>query len=118
VVWFKVDDKLHDHRKARSAGTRAMGLWVFAGSWAADREDDGFVPADLIGRWGTRKDAERLVEVGLWHNDEQDGEIGWRFHNWSEFQPTRAELEQQRAEAAERQRRAREKRKAEKEAEG
>ena len=45
-MWFKVDDKLHDHRKARKAGKAAMGVWVLAGSWSMDNETDGFVPDD------------------------------------------------------------------------
>ncbi len=74
MPWFKVDDKLHDHRKARAAGATAMGVWVLAGSWAADNLTDGFVPASVLGRWGRPREASRLVEVGLWFADEQDGE--------------------------------------------
>jgi hypothetical protein len=91
MPWFKVDDKLHDHRKARAAGAAAMGVWVLAGSWAADNLTDGFIPSSLLPRWGRQREANRLVEVGLWHPDEQDGEAGWRFHEWDERQPTRAQ---------------------------
>lgn len=91
MTWFKVDDKLHDHRKARAAGTQAMGVWLLAGSWSADNLTDGFIPADVLPRWGRPRDAEKLVAVGLWHADEQDGEKGWRFHEWAERQPTRAQ---------------------------
>lgn len=91
MVWFKVDDKLHDHRKARAAGPAAMGVWVLAGSWSADNLTDGFIPATVLTRWGRPRDATRLVEVGLWHATEQDGEKGWRFHEWTEMQPTRAQ---------------------------
>lgn len=27
MPWFKVDDRLHDHFKARQAGKAAMGVW-------------------------------------------------------------------------------------------
>lgn len=91
MPWFKVDDKLHDHRKARAAGATAMGVWVLAGSWAADNLTDGFVPAAILPRFGRQREANRLVEVGLWYADEQDGETGWRFHEWAERQPTRAQ---------------------------
>jgi hypothetical protein len=97
VTWIRVDDKLHDHRKARAAGATAMGVWVLAGSWAADNLTDGFVPASLLPRWGRQREANRLVEVGLWHTDEQDGEQGWRFHEWDERQPTRAQKLEERA---------------------
>lgn len=101
MPWFKVDDKLHDHRKARAAGTAAMGVWVLAGSWAADNLTDGFIPATILARWGRPRDASRLVEVGLWHADEQDGEKGWRFHEWAERQPLRAQKMAERAARAE-----------------
>jgi hypothetical protein len=76
MTWFKVDDKLHDHRKVRAAGKAAMGVWVLAGSWAADNLTDGFIPTTVLPRWGTRADANKLVTAGLWHTDEQDGEKG------------------------------------------
>jgi hypothetical protein len=101
MPWFKVDDKLHDHRKARKAGATAMGVWVLAGSWAADGLTDGFVPADVLPRWGRPRDAARLVDAGLWYPDEQDGEKGWRFHEWDERQPSRAETLEKRATKAE-----------------
>lgn len=101
MAWFKVDDKLHDHRKARAAGTAAMGVWLLAGSWAADNLTDGFIPATILPRWGRPRDASRLVDVGLWHADEQDGEQGWRFHEWAERQPTRAQKIAERSAKAE-----------------
>lgn len=87
MSWFKVDDKLHDHRKSRKAGKAAMGVWVLAGSWAMSNETDGFVPGVVITRWGTSRDAQRLVDAGLWFVDERDGEKGWRFHDWLTYQP-------------------------------
>lgn len=87
MVWFKVDDKLHDHRKARAAGKAAMGVWVLAGSWSSDHGTGGFVPAGVLSRWGTRADANKLVAVGLWSTAEHDGEKGWRFHDWAVRNP-------------------------------
>lgn len=101
MAWFKVDDKLHDHRKARAAGTAAMGVWLLAGSWSADNLTDGFIPATILPRWGRPRDAKRLVDAGLWHADQQDGEGGWRFHEWAERQPTRAQKLEERALKAE-----------------
>ena len=106
MPWFKVDDHLHDHRKARVAGVHAMGLWVLAGSWCADHLMDGFVPAAVALRWGaeTVELAERLAVAGLWEPWEQDGEVGWRFHDWKVMQPTRAQVEHERETARERMR--------------
>ncbi len=101
IPWFKVDDKLHDHRKARAAGTTAMGLWVLAGSWAADNTTDGFVPDSICQRWDRayKRLAATLVAVGFWSVACQDGEDGWRFHEWDQRQPTKKDIEKKRAEA-------------------
>jgi hypothetical protein len=90
MTWFKVDDKLHDHRKARKAGKSAMGVWVLAGSWSMDNETDGFIPDDVLVRWGSKADARTLVAVGLWDRETFQGEDGYRFHDWSRFQPSAA----------------------------
>ncbi len=87
MTWFRVDDRLHDHRKARKAGTQAMGVWLMAGSWSAANLTDGFIPADILTRWGTKRDADKLVKAGLWYVDVNDGEEGWRFHDWLHYQP-------------------------------
>jgi hypothetical protein len=94
VPWFKVDDKLHDHRKARAAGCQAMGLWVLAGSWCGDNLTDGFVPDSIAARWDRnyRKLAGRLVEVGLWEVARKDGEAGWQFHEWAPTNPLREKV--------------------------
>jgi len=112
-MWFKVDDKLHAHRKARRAGKAAMGVWLLAGSWSADNLTDGFIPADYLPLWGSPADARRLVQVGLWEPAELDGEPGWRFNDWGDYNPTREQVETERAEGRERVRQWREKKKSE-----
>lgn len=87
MSWFKIDDKLHDHRKARKAGKAAMGVWALAGSWCMANGSDGFVPSSVLSRWGTKKDALRLVESQLWSESSRNGEDGWQFHDWLKYQP-------------------------------
>lgn len=107
-MWFKVDDHLHASRKAAKAGVEAMGLWVLAGSWSAAEELDGFVPGYMVGRLGALQEhADALVSAGLWVPEAHDGEDGYRFHQWAEYQPTRAQLEAKREDARERMRKAR-----------
>lgn len=98
MTWFRVDDKLHDHRKARRAGIEAMGLWVLAGSWCGDNLTDGFIPAAILTRWtpGAVKLAKKLVAAELWTEAEREGETGYVFHEWERHQPTRAEVEDRR----------------------
>lgn len=110
MTWFKVDDHLHSHRKAMRAGTEAMGLWVLAGSWSAAEESDGWVPDYVLGRLVGAQGvalADQLVTAGLWETGTVDGEDGYRFREWEDYQPTRAQLEAKREQARERMQRVR-----------
>lgn len=104
MAWFKVDDQLHSHPKARRAGLEAMGLWLVAGSHCMSYLTDGFVEEWFVLSWPNGAElAERLVGTGLWLKLEN----GWQFHDWAEFQPTREKVEAEREAAAERMRRVR-----------
>ena len=112
MAWFKVDDTLHGHPKVRRAGAAAAGVWVTAGAFAMAYKTDGFVPRYFVDGWGKTGTtaARQLVTVGLWEPAEKDGETGWQFHDWDDYQPSSAEIERDRDAARERQRKAREKR--------
>jgi hypothetical protein len=100
MAWFKVDDKLWGHQKWVSAPPGARSLWVTAGSWAADHLTDGFVPTHMLGIFGARAgDSRKLVEIGLW--EVVDG--GWRFRDWSDYQPSRESVLSEREKARQRQ---------------
>lgn len=93
MPWFKVDDTLAMHPKVVIAGNAAMGLWVRAGSWSAQQLTDGCIPrAMLVVLGGRPRDARALVDAGLWVETEE----GWEFHQWTERQPTRVEVEDER----------------------
>jgi hypothetical protein len=110
MTWFKVDDGLYMHRKWRALSKGARALWTSAGSWCADQLTDGVVPRHIIKALdGTPREARQLVEAGLWEPNPE----GWQFHEWhtdgdgSPRNPTREEVERDRAANRERQRRAR-----------
>lgn len=106
MPFFRVDDDFALHPKAIAAGNAACGLWVRAGSYASKYLTEGFVAASTVTLLGGRpRDAKALVDAGLW--EVVPG--GWMFHQWEGRQPTKEQVEQDRAAAAERQRRAREK---------
>lgn len=99
MPWFRVDDQLHNHRKSRNVlrsdatkrrDVAPMGLWALAGSWCGQNRTNGFIPADLLEDWDDDAQtlASRLVEAGLWREDEVAGELGYRFHDWAERNPT------------------------------
>lgn len=115
MPWFKVDDGLFSSRKVLSIPRKdrvaAVGLWTLAGSWAAQELTDGVVPKYALDELGaTLRLSRALVEAQLWLS-RPDG--GIEFKNWSEFQPTRSQVEADRSKTAERQARWREKHKAE-----
>jgi len=99
MAWFKVDDTLAFHHKTVAAGNAAMGLWVRAGSWSRMSGTDGFIPDLMANQIGTKAQIKRLCDVGLW--DQMPS--GYAFHQWDERQPSKAEMEQERADNARRQ---------------
>lgn len=102
MTWFKVDDSLAGHPKPRRAGLAAMGLWVVAGAFCGQNLTDGFVPCWYVASWPRGKShALALVDAGLWHVSERDGEAGWQFHEWHQANPSRDEELQKREKRAE-----------------
>lgn len=110
MPWFKVDDTLALHHKAVAAGNAAMGLWVRAGSWSMQTLSDGFIPDVIVAALGNHSQAKKLVSAGLWDRLE----TGYAFHDWSERQPTKVDVERERADNARRQQEWRDKRRKEK----
>lgn len=95
-MWMKVDDGLHAHRKTRavtkshptkSRDASPMGLWVLAGSWAAQNGTDGWVPEDELDRWDDDWQAlvARLVRAGYWWPSKRDNEPGYGFNDWHDY---------------------------------
>jgi hypothetical protein len=94
MTWFKVDDGFAFHPKAIMAGNAALGLWVRAGAWCGANLTDGALPRHMIGTFGAQaRDAKKLCAVGLWVETRD----GYQFHEWGQMQPTKAEVEAERA---------------------
>ena len=98
MAWFKVDDGLHDHRKARAVrrshetkrrDVAPFGLWVTAGSWSGANGTAGFVPTEVLEEWDddATELARRLVDAGLWWPTVVEGEPGYGFHDWDDRNP-------------------------------
>jgi hypothetical protein len=108
VPWYKVDDTFHSHPKSRRSGLEAVGLWTVSGSHCMAYKADGFVPEWFVRSWPKGKRlADVLVREGLWKPEVKDGEPGWQFHDWADYQPTSEEIEADRVYARDRQRRRR-----------
>jgi hypothetical protein len=118
MTWFRVDDNLgqnmklllipHEHRAA------AVGLWTLAGAWAANQLTDGYVPDYVVAELSGSAHRETLTSVGLWVpvSTPVSRAPGVQFHDWSEYQPSRAEVVAERARHAANQRAYIERRKA------
>lgn len=126
MVWFKVDDGFYSSRKVLSIPRRhrlaAVGLWTMAGNWSGRELTDGKVPSYVLDELGATETLIRaLVDARLWldHRSVEPrpsldrASTGIEFTNWAEYQPTRADVEAERAKTAERQRRWRERHKGE-----
>lgn len=99
MTWFKVDDSFYDHPKVFDAPDCAVALWTRAGCWSARNLTDGFVPASLPARLCGDPDiaVRELVNRGLWKR----AKGGYQFHDWLDRNPSRKDVEQQRAKRAE-----------------
>jgi hypothetical protein len=95
-MWMKIDDRLHAHRKTRvltrshpqkDRDSAPMGLWVLAGSWASQNATDGWVPEAELDRWDDDWSTltTRLIRSGYWWPEERDGEPGYGFNDWQEW---------------------------------
>lgn len=95
-MWMRVDDGLHAHRKTRAVtksnpdkvrDAAPMGLWVLAGSWSGRNNRDGWVPRDELDRFDDEWEplADRLVRAGYWWPEQRDGEDGFGFNDWHEW---------------------------------
>jgi hypothetical protein len=102
-VWFRVDDNLHSHPKAIAAGNAAMGVWVRCGSYSSAYLLDGHVPRDIALSIGRSREADRLVEAGLWLPTDN----GWLMPDFHDRNPTSDEVKAKREADAERKREAR-----------
>ena len=87
MAWFKADDRLLGHWKFLGIDNDTLGTWFRCGVWSAQQVTDGFVPDVVLEAFTTPEVVDNLVRRGLW--TAEDG--GIRFHDWAEYQPTKAE---------------------------
>jgi len=88
--WVRVDAGLASNHKtlallAEKGGDHALCVYVFALGYCGIQGTDGFIPVTALGLiHGRSRDAQLLVDVGMWH--ELPG--GFEVHDWREFQPS------------------------------
>ncbi|QIK63810.1 hypothetical protein G7068_11890 [Leucobacter viscericola] len=93
MAWFRVDDQFGSDPKVmripRAERHSCLGLWLQAGVWSAQHLTDGRVPDYMLDELGADvSHRDRLVTVGLWI---ETGD-GIAFNDWSDYQPSRADI--------------------------
>lgn len=98
MTWFRIDDTWGTHPKVLALTPRAKLLWVYGGLHCAQHLTDGRIErtavkalAAVAGVPATA--AKELVTVGLW-TDEGDHYL---MHDFDRYQPSREQVEKQRA---------------------
>jgi hypothetical protein len=126
--WIRVSDDFYDHRKFTDAGPLGVALWLAAMGYCNRNLTDGYLlkskvrglldfqglyAESLLQAGEIIEDTEpyaatSLVICGLWHEDGHDcpscpqpGPKSYYVHDYLEYQPSRAEVEETRAKRAE-----------------
>lgn len=98
-VFTRLDDHFWAHPKVLNCSDGAIALWVRALSWVGFQLTDGFVPYQCLRLLrGRKRDADRLVAAGLWVRGECDGQLGYWFHDFTDWNnaATKGEVEKRR----------------------
>lgn len=107
MTWVKLDDAIWSHRKIRAAGLEATGLFACGIAWCNQNLTDGHIPRHILPMLGDLRRPEqlasKLVEVGLWHETDD----GWEVHDFLDYQPSKEQVESQRASQRDRKRKSR-----------
>jgi hypothetical protein len=107
MPWVRLDDAFHAHPKLAALGTRtlpAVGLYVLGLTWSSAYLTDGVVPKGQLHKLGgTPALAAALVDAGLWERTD----VGYRIHDYLEYNPSRERVQAGRATDADRKRRGR-----------
>lgn len=93
MTWFRLDDKGAFHAKVLAAGNEAYGAWCRAGQWSAERLTDGVIPLSAALAIGPKRLWTRLVAVGLIENKESSTLI---IHDFLDYNPSAAEVLEER----------------------
>lgn len=105
MPWAKLDDRFHENRKVRRlwrSQPAAVGLHVLAITYCAGNLTDGIVDAEFVEERvpdGRRRKAmtDALVASNLWRTCNE----GWSINDYTEFNPSRKEVQTRRAVRAE-----------------
>jgi hypothetical protein len=85
MTWANVDDLFPEHPKVLAAGGDAAWLYICGLCFTNRNLTEGRIPKAVVPRLSDRKAparlAQRLVEVGLWHEDRD----AYVIHDWEKY---------------------------------
>lgn len=105
--WVRLDDNFADHPKIIALSDTAFRLFITGLCYSNRQLTDGLIPYQIVNSWvgeDPMKPSDELEDQGLWERYEK----GFRIRSYEEYQPTKEQVEQKRAEARERLKRHRE----------
>lgn len=95
MQWVRLDTAFPRNHKvlellSEKDGHRAVVTYICGLAHAGEQDQVGFIPRSALGLChGRARDAQRLVDVGLWIDDVG----GWLINDWDEYQPSSEEAE-------------------------
>lgn len=101
MSWVRIDDHAPRHPKQLQAGPMACWLWVCGLSYCSEHLTDGHIPSVALLTFNIprpEREAERLVEVGLWESTK----TGYRVHDYHEYQPSKGQVTERKRRSHER----------------
>jgi hypothetical protein len=102
MAWVRLDENFAEHPKMQAAGPLGRDLQVSALCYCNRNLTDGYIPRAAARRLADTDDLpgitaqdviQRLIDVGAWF--EVTG--GYRIHDYTDYQPTREQVEAERA---------------------
>lgn len=90
LPWVRLDADFAQHPKTlhlvAQGRWRAVTVYLCALAYSGRMGTDGYIPhAALPFIHGTRRDADHLIDAGLWHKADIGG--GWLINDWADYQP-------------------------------
>lgn len=101
MQWVRLDVTFPRNHKVLALlglrdGHRSVTTYICGLAYSGEQGTDGFIPREALPLiHGRPREADRLSDVGLWH--EEAG--GWRVNGWDEFQPSTDEMKARRVRA-------------------
>lgn len=99
MSWVKLDHAMPSHPKMLGLTAGEFALFIEALCYCSQHETDGILPqnAGKTMRFWTEKRSKTLQERSLWKTENDGGNVVLRIHDYLDYQPSKANLQAERA---------------------